>query len=289
MKTDRMKTDRRNELLVAPEQLQALMQSSSVKLVDSSWYLPDQARDGHAEYMQQRLPGAVFFDIDQIADVDSELPHTLASPEVFAERVGRLGIGIDDTIVVYDAAGLFTAPRVAWNFRQMGASDVRVLDGGMPAWVASGGATESDTPAEPIACDFMPNPIDGLTTDREALQRHLSQGTALVLDVRPGARFSGQAKEPRPGVRSGHMPGAVNLPFPDLLLDGALLPNEQLRQRFDAVGVSADHLVITSCGSGVTAAIAILALECLGHQRHALYDGSWSEWGAHPDTPVVTD
>ena len=279
----------REELIITAESLMTLMANSSVKLVDASWYLPNQARNGQAEYLQQRLPGAVFCDIDTVADVDSGLPHTLASPSVFSECAGRLGIGIEDTIVVYDTAGMFSAPRVAWNFRQMGAQQVRVLDGGMPAWVRAGGTIEQGTPTAPIPCKFDARPVAGLTADREALGDHLRAKTAVVIDVRPAERFSGRAREPRPGVRSGHMPGAINLPFPELLIDGALAPNEILKKRFEVAGVTPDSLVITSCGSGVTATIAILALECIGHSRHALYDGSWSEWGAHPDTPVVTD
>ena len=269
----------RDELIITAERLKQLMVDTPVKLVDASWYLPNQDRSGRTEYLQQRLPGAVFFDIDAIADTDSGLPHTLASPAVFSERVGQLGIGISDTIVVYDGIGMFSSPRVAWNFRQMGAQGVRVLDGGLPLWIRAGGELENGIPDEPVPCRFDARPVDGLSVGLDTVARHLDASSAVVLDVRPAERFAGQAPEPRPGVRSGHMPGAVNVPFPELLIDGALASNEVLRARFEAAGVTPDSFVITSCGSGVTATIANLALECIGHPRHALYDGSWSEWG----------
>lgn len=284
---------RRTLTITAPELLAILEGSkpggTTLKLVDASWHLPDQARDGRKEYLEKRLPGAVLFDIDTIADATSGLPHTLASVALFSTKVGRLGISEDDAIVVYDSLGLFSAPRVAWNFRFMGARNVRVLDGGLPAWIKAGGSLESGAPAPPVERLFDGRSSDGLTVDRHRLAQHLAEGTARVLDVRSAERFSGQAPEPRAGLRAGHMPGAINLPFTELLHEGALKRTQALVDRFAQAGVAEDDLVITSCGSGVTAAIAILALECIGHTRCALYDGSWSEWGACSDTEVITD
>lgn len=259
-----------------------------LKLIDASWYLPAQERDAKAEYAAERIPGAVFFDIDTIADTSSGLPHTLASSASFAEAVGQLGISEDDQIVVYDGLGLFSAPRVAWNLRFMGAKSVRVLDGGLPAWKHHGGRLDTAAPPRPTVARFAARPVAGSTCDREALQDHLKNQSAVIVDVRPADRFRGETPEPRAGMRSGHMPGAVNLPFSALLVNGHLAPDDVLKERFAAAGIRPDDLVVTSCGSGVTACVALLALDCIGHTRHALYDGSWSEWGGRSDTAVVT-
>ncbi len=279
----------RSKYLISVADLEALQGDARLRVIDASWYLPNEGRDGRAEFLEQRIPGAVYFDIDHIADTTSGLPHTLASAEAFATHVGQLGIAADDILVVYDGAGLFSAPRVAWNLRVMGAQSVRVLDGGMPAWQRAKAAMESGTPKIPVSTRFEVSQRHGVTADRLDVTRHLDEGTAVVVDVRPAARFSGQLEEPRAGVRSGHMPGAINVPFTDLLVSGALAPDDQLHKRFSQAGISADDLVVTSCGSGVTAAIALLALDCIGHEHHALYDGSWSEWGSRSDTAVVSD
>ena len=279
----------RSALLVTAAELQAELAIGSVKLVDASWHLPGQARDGRSEFLEQRLPGAVFFDIDTIADSSSGLPHTLASAAEFAHQVEQLGLCDDDDMVVYDSLGLFSAPRVAWNLRFMGASKVRVLDGGLPAWIQAGGKLETGNHVLPEPGHFTVRPGHCVTADRHALAQHLNEGTARVIDVRSADRFAGRVAEPRVGLRAGHMPGAINVPFVELLDQGYLASNETLAKRFTQAGIGTDDLVITSCGSGVTAAIALLALECTGHKRCALYDGSWSEWGACSDTPVVTD
>lgn len=279
--------DLRASRLISVAELDAVLGEPRLKVIDASWYLPTQERDAHAEFASGRIPGAAYFDIDTIADTDSGLPHTLAPAALFAEAAGALGVSRDDDIVVYDGLGLFSAPRVAWNFRAMGASSVRVLDGGFPAWQRYGGRIDHDPPSAMTPERFEPRPVADITRDREAVLSHLEQKTAVVIDVRPRERFRGEVPEPRAGMRAGHMPGAVNLPFTELLVDGHLAPEPDLRARFAAVGVSEDDWVVTSCGSGVTACVALLALDCIGHTRHALYDGSWSEWGGREDTPVV--
>ncbi len=279
----------RSALLITAVELQAEFTTRTVKYVDASWHLPFQSRDSRLEYLERRLPGAVHFDIDTIADSASGLPHTLASPREFSRHMQQLGLSNDDEIVVYDTLGLFSAPRVAWNLRSMGASRVCVLNGGLPAWIQAGGALATGAPEVPSAGQFQAAPSEGSTADRHAVAQHLADGTARVLDVRAADRFSGRVAEPRAGLRSGHMPGAINLPFTELLDKGHLIGNEALVRRFTQAGINEDDLVIASCGSGVTAAIALLALECIGHSRHALYDGSWSEWGSCTDTPVVVD
>ncbi len=277
--------------LVSPEALAAELEAAEAagpRVLDASWYLPSQRRDARAEYLDARVPGAGFFDIDEIAETDSGLPHTLASPERFAATLGSMGVAEHDRIVVYDGSGLFSAARAWWNLRLMGARDVRVLDGGLPAWKAAGLPLESGPPAPPVPRTFTPRPVPGGVRDLDGVRAHLGAGDALVIDVRPSGRFEGSEPEPRPGVRSGHMPGAVNLPFQALIEDGRLLLDAELRGVFERVGVAPGVPVVTSCGSGVTAAIANLALAVLGHEPHALYDGSWSEWGARDDVEVVT-
>lgn len=280
--------EHRNPFLIDAVELAAILEEPGVRVVDASWYLPAQARDARAEYLQRRVPGSVFFDIDAIVDGSSGLPHTLASPEAFAAAVGALGIGDGDRIVVLDGSGLFSAARVWWNFRWLGAGDVRILDGGLPAWERAGLPLESGEPAAPRPAVFTPHPDAERLADLDTVRHRLADGTAVVLDVRPAERFEGRAPEPREGVRAGHMPGAVNLPFTELVQEGGLRDVATLQQLFQHAGIGQGDTVIASCGSGVTAAIALLALESIGHRHHALYDGSWAEWGAHADTDVAT-
>jgi|GEM_PF-10876 len=277
-----------NPFLIDAVELAAQLDEPDVRVVDASWYLPDTGRDGRAEYLQRRVPGSVFFDIEKIADTGSGLPHTLATPEAFAAAVGALGIGDGDRIVVLDGMGLMSAARVWWNFRWLGADEVRILDGGLPAWERAGLPLESGEPAAPRPSVFTPRVDDTRLADLADVRDALADQSAVVLDVRPAERFAGSLPEPREGMRSGHMPGAVNLPYAELVHEGGLRDPDQLLRLIAAVGIGPEDRVIASCGSGVTAAIAILALESIGHRHHALYDGSWSEWGGREDTEVTT-
>jgi thiosulfate/3-mercaptopyruvate sulfurtransferase len=258
-----------------------------VVAVDGSFYLPAQNRNGQAEYLAGHIPGAVFFDIDGIADKTSPLPHMLPSEAEFSAAVGALGIGDGDTIVVYDGAGLGGAPRVWWTFRVFGMQNVFILDGGFPQWIAEGRPVESGTVRRQKR-SFTARLNRAAVAALADVQAALDKGRAQVVDARPANRFHGEAPEPRPGVRSGHMPGALNVPSTTLIEDGRLISPERIARLFAAAGVDVDKPVITSCGSGVTAATLWLALDAIGREPKALYDGSWSEWGSRDDLPIAT-
>jgi len=272
--------------LVSVEWLAQHLDAPDVRVVDASWYLPDAGRDAKAEYRAAHIPGAVFFDIDEICDTDSKLPHMLPSQEKFASRARKLGLGDGNRIIVYDGAGIFSAARVWWMFRAMGHNEVAVLDGGLPNWKAQGRPTD-DMPPMPRERHFTARLNRFILRDAGQLIGNLRTGAEQVVDARGPGRFAGKESEPRPGVRPGHIPGALNLPYAKLLAsDGTMLPLEELRRAVDAAGIDMSKPVVTTCGSGVTAAIVLLALQRLGHKSVALYDGSWAEWGSRQELPV---
>jgi thiosulfate/3-mercaptopyruvate sulfurtransferase len=276
------------DLLVTTTWLGEHLGDPDVQVVDATWYMPGEEGSGAADHAAGHIPGAVFFDIDTIADQDTDLPHMLLSPEAFAEAAGRLGLRREATIVVYDARAMFSSPRVWWTLRAMGFANVFVLDGGLTRWRAEGRPLETGAPQPApsrVSADFRPE----LVRDLDAVREHLAQGTAQLVDARGAPRFRGEAPEPRAGVRGGHMPGARNVHYAALVnADGTLKPAAELAKVFDAAGVDRDRPIVTTCGSGVTAAILALALARLGREDVPVYDGSWTEWGGRSDTPVVT-
>ena len=257
------------------------------RIVDASWYLPAQNRDAAGEYAAGHIPGAVFFDQDVIADHSTGLPHTIPSERVFAEAAGRFGISATDTIVVYDGPGFFSAPRVWWLFRLFGASDVFVLDGGLDGWKREGRPVTADL-SQPAPVAFEARFDASKVTTFEAMKSLVAGRKAQIADARGPGRFAGTEPEPRAGVRSGHMPGARNLPAAALSENGRFKSLPELRKIVEGAGIDLEKPVVTSCGSGITAAIITLALNSLGHRDNTLYDGSWTEWGGRDDTPVVS-
>lgn len=272
--------------LVSTDWLAAHLKDPDLRVLDASWYMPAHNRDGRAEYAAGHIPGARFFDIDEISDQRSPLPHMAPPPEKFISRMRAMGVGDGHQVVVYDGAGLFSAARVWWTFRLMGKLDVAVLDGGLPKWRAEGREIE-DMP--PVARDrhMTVSRQNHLVKDVTQVAHAAKLGEAEIVDARPAARFRGEATEPRPGLRSGRIPGSRNVPFSTLLNgDGTMKPLAETRAVFEAAGVDLAKPAITLCGSGVTSAILSLALERLGHRNHALYDGSWAEWGMYEDLEV---
>ena len=277
------------ESLVSTAWLAQHLDAPDLRVVDASWYLPAQGKNGRVEYEASHIPGAVFFDIDEIADTDSDLPHMLPSPEKFSARVRKLGLGDGNRIVVYDQLGLMSAARVWWMFRVFDHKDVAVLDGGLPKWIAEGRPVEDRAP-QPRERHFTARYNNLMVRDLAQMKGNLASKREQVVDARAAGRFDGTEKEPRQGLRSGHIPGSRNIPFTDLLdpKTKTLLPAQAIADRFRKAGIDLSKPVVTSCGSGVTAAVLALGLHLIGHPDVALYDGSWAEWGKPGDTPVET-
>jgi thiosulfate/3-mercaptopyruvate sulfurtransferase len=274
--------------LVSTDWLEAHLKDPDLRILDGSWFLPAMERDPKGDYAKAHIPGARFFDIDEISDNRSELPHMAPPVEKFMSRMRAMGVGDGHQVVVYDQAGIFSAPRVWWTFRLMGKTDIAVLDGGLPKWMAEGRAVE----------DMPPMPRDRhMTVQRQAhLVKDVTQvahasklGDQEILDARPRGRFIGQDDEPRPGLRKGHIPGSKNIPWDTLLnADATMKSPEDLRALFEAAKVDLAKPAICTCGSGVSAAMIALALERIGHNSHSVYDGAWAEWGMFNDLRVAT-
>jgi thiosulfate/3-mercaptopyruvate sulfurtransferase len=274
--------------LVSGAWLAEHLTDSDVQVVDATWYMPAEGKQGRHVFEAAHIPGAVFFDIDGIADRTVDLPHMLPTPEAFAEAAGALGLRREATVVVYDAQGIFSAPRVWWTLRVMGFPRVFVLDGGLPKWRADGHPV-IDGPgapaAQPLATAFRAE----LVRDLKAVSELVRTGSAQMVDARSGPRFRGEAPEPRSSLRGGHMPGACNTPFGEVITrNGTLKPAAELEAVFETAGVDLAKPIVTTCGSGLTASVLALALARLGREDVAVYDGSWTEWGGRPDTAIVT-
>lgn len=272
--------------VVTTEWLAKELGAPDLRVLDGTWHMPQLRRDARAEFAQGHIPGAAFFDIDAIADPTTTLPHMLPTAEAFAAAVGDLGVGSGDRVVVYDTRGVVSAARVWWTFRVFGHDSVAVLDGGLRAWKAGGRPLETGAPTPPRR-EFHARRRPELVRDLDAMRRNLATRAEQVLDARSRGRFAGTEPEPRPGLRGGHIPGSLNLPYETLYRpDGTLLPPEGLRAAIEAAGVDLGKPITTSCGSGVTASVLALALHLVGVPRVAVYDGSWTEWASQHDTPV---
>jgi thiosulfate/3-mercaptopyruvate sulfurtransferase len=277
----------KSPFVVDADWLQSRLGSPGLSIIDASWYLPAHGRNGRAEYEAAHIPGAVFFDLDRVAEEGASLPHTLPRPAAFAQSVGAMGISADDTIVVYDGPGFLSAPRVWWMFRIMGVAEVFVLDGGFDRWKAAGRpvtAEPTKIAANVFSTDFDAERVVSLAEMRDIV----ASGSAQIADARSAGRFAGTDPEPRAGLRSGHMPGARSVPSTTLSENGELLAVDRLKEVLEGAGLDLSKPIVTSCGSGVTAAVITLALYSIGHGDNRLYDGSWTEWGGLSDTPVVT-
>ncbi|MDY0885029.1 3-mercaptopyruvate sulfurtransferase [Dongia soli] len=273
--------------LVSTDWLAANLDQPDLRIVDATYYLPMQGKNARAAYLEQHIPGALFFDIDDIADTTSPLPHMLPPQEKFSARMRKLGIGDGNRVVVYDRTGLLGAARVWWMFRIFGKSDVAILDGGFPKWLAEDRPTEDGEPH--LRERHLTARLDNTQVrSKDQLLRNLTTKREQVLDARAAGRFNATEPELWPGRRAGHIPGSFNLPYNQLLnpADGTMLPADQLKAKFAASGIDLARPVVTTCGSGITAAVLAFGLHLIGHRDVAVYDGSWAEWGLPGDTPV---
>ena len=274
--------------LVTTAWLAEHLEAPDIRIVDGSWYLPTEGRKPQAEYQERHIPGAVFFDIDAISDEKSALPHMLPSPEKFSSKVRKLGLGDGVRIVVYDGGNMMAAARVWWMFRVFGHEDIAVLDGGLPKWMAEGRPVD-DEPVIPRERHFTSRMNTFLVRDLGQMRANIDSGREQVVDARGAGRFQATEPEIRPGLRGGHIPGSVNLPYSSLLRpDATVKSDEDIRAAFAAVGIDPARPVAATCGSGISASFLALALDLVGARKVAVYDGSWTEWGGREDTPVAT-
>jgi thiosulfate/3-mercaptopyruvate sulfurtransferase len=280
-------SEEKSRFVVSADWVEKNLGAPEFRVVDASWYLPAQKRNAAEEYAAAHIPGAVFFDQDAVADHSTGLPHTIPSVRAFSDAAGTSGISETDTIVVYDGPGFFSAPRVWWLFRLFGATNVYVLDGGLDGWKREGRALTSDL-SQPAPATFNARYDASKVATLDAMKDIVAGAQVQIADARGPGRFQGTEPEPRAGVRSGHMPGAKNVPGAILSENGKFKSLPELRKTIEASGIDLSRPVVTSCGSGITAAIITLALTSLGHTDNTLYDGSWTEWGGLDDTPIVT-
>ena len=275
--------------LTNTDELARELDAPDLVIIDASWHMPGEGKDARAEYLTEHIPGAIFFDIDEIADTRSKLPHMLPPPEKFSSRMRSMGVGDGSRIVIYDSSGLYSAARVWWTFRVMGVDDVTVLNGGLPKWKEEGRLIESGPPRSRTTRHFTARRNLDLVRDVSDIKALLKDKSAEIVDARAPERFAGTAPEPRPGLRSGHIPGAHNIPYGKLLnKDATMKSAPEIERLFEEAGVDLSKPVVASCGSGITASVLALGLARIGHRKTAVYDGSWSEWGADQSLPIET-